>query len=162
MTLEQAVWVDPGRMSGEPCFRGTRLPVQQLFDWLADGVPLDEFLRDFALDPRAADTVLRVGAAGVCEEPGLRLPHLTPTFVKVLLDVGISPRLRLPLQQALDDAPVESAVFNQWRTLRDDQLLALASLQPAGLSLATAKLILHPPCRATQLSVLDNPFEFTK
>ena len=46
--------------------------------------------------------------------------------MKVLLDVGISPRLRLPLQQALDDAPVESAVFNQWRTLRDDQLLAQA------------------------------------
>ena len=66
MTLEQAVWVDPGRMSGEPCFRGTRLPVQQLFDWLADGVPLDEFLRDFDLDPRAADAVLRVGAAGAC------------------------------------------------------------------------------------------------
>ena len=48
--------------------------------------------------------------------------------MKVLLDVGISPRLRLPLQEALDDAPVESAIFNQWRTLRDDELLAQASL----------------------------------
>ena len=47
--------------------------------------------------------------------------------MKVLLDVGISPRLRLPLQEALDGAPVESAVFNQWRTLRDDQLLAQAN-----------------------------------
>lgn len=47
--------------------------------------------------------------------------------MKVLLDVGISPRLRLPLQDALDDVPVETAVFNQWRTLRDDQLLAQAS-----------------------------------
>ena len=65
MTLEQAVWVDPARMSGAPCFRGTRLPVQQLFDWLSDGVPLDEFLRDFEIDPRAADAVLRAGAAGV-------------------------------------------------------------------------------------------------
>ena len=42
MALEQAVWVDPARMSGAPCFRGTRLPVQQLFDWLSDGVPLDD------------------------------------------------------------------------------------------------------------------------
>ena len=66
MALEQAVWINPGRMSGEPCFRSTRLPVQQLFDWLSDGVPLDEFLRDFDIDPRAADAVLRVGAAGVC------------------------------------------------------------------------------------------------
>ena len=42
VTLEEAVWVDPDRMSGAPCFRGSRLPVQQLFDWLADGVPLLE------------------------------------------------------------------------------------------------------------------------
>lgn len=42
MTLEEAVWVDPDRMSGVPCFRGSRVSVQQLFDWLADGVPLDE------------------------------------------------------------------------------------------------------------------------
>ena len=66
MALEQAVWVDPARMSGVPCFRGTRLPVQQLFDWLSDGIPLDEFLRDFQIDPRAAAAVLRAGAAGVC------------------------------------------------------------------------------------------------
>ena len=65
MTLEEAVWIDPGRMSGTPCFRGTRLPVQQLFDWLADGVPLDEFVRDFEIDPRAAAAVLRVGSAAV-------------------------------------------------------------------------------------------------
>ncbi len=65
MTLEEAVWIDPGRMSGTPCFRGTRLPVQQLFDWLADGVSLDQFVRDFGIDPRAAAAVLRVGSAAV-------------------------------------------------------------------------------------------------
>lgn len=37
MPLAEAVWVDPARMSGVPCFRGTRLPVQQLFDWIEDG-----------------------------------------------------------------------------------------------------------------------------
>ena len=62
MTLEDAVWVDPDRMSGEPCFRDSRLPVQHLFDWLADGVPLDEFVEDFRIDRRAAEAVLR--AAG--------------------------------------------------------------------------------------------------
>ena len=61
MSLEEAVWVDPGRMSGTPCFRGTRVPVQQLFDWLADGVELDQFLDDFQVDPRAAEAVLREG-----------------------------------------------------------------------------------------------------
>ena len=65
MSLEEAVWVDPGRMSGTPCFRGTRVPIQQLFDWLADGVELDQFLEDFEVDPRAADAVLREGCSAV-------------------------------------------------------------------------------------------------
>ena len=66
MQLEEAVWVDPARMSGVSCFRGTRLPVQQLFDWIEDGVPVDEFLRDFQIDPRAVAAVLRAGASAVC------------------------------------------------------------------------------------------------
>ena len=65
MSLEEAVWVDPARMSGVPCFRGTRLPVQQLFDWIEDGVALDRFVRDFRIDPRAAEAVLRAGASAV-------------------------------------------------------------------------------------------------
>ena len=47
MPLAEAVWVDPARMSGVHCFLGTRLPVQQLFDWIEDGVPPDEFLSEF-------------------------------------------------------------------------------------------------------------------
>ena len=66
MQLEEAVWIDPARMSGVPCFRGTRLPVQQLFDWIEDGVPVDEFQRDFQIDPRAVAAVLRAGATAVC------------------------------------------------------------------------------------------------
>ena len=66
MRLEEAVWVDPARVSGAPCFRGTRLPVQQLFDWLADGTPLEEFVRDFDVDPKAVAAVLRAGGAAVC------------------------------------------------------------------------------------------------
>ena len=63
MTLEEAVWVDPDRMSGAPCFRGSRLPVQHLFDWLADGVPLDDFVGEFRIDRRAAEAVLRAAGA---------------------------------------------------------------------------------------------------
>lgn len=68
MTLEQAVWVDPGRMSGAPCFRGGRLPVQQLFDWLADGASLDEFIEDFRIDRAAAELVLRTAGAQFCRQ----------------------------------------------------------------------------------------------
>ena len=35
------------RLSGAPVFAGTRVPVQNLFDYLQAGDPLDEFLADF-------------------------------------------------------------------------------------------------------------------
>lgn len=38
---------DPARMGGTPCFTGTRVPVQTLFEFLEDGAPLDEFLTSF-------------------------------------------------------------------------------------------------------------------
>ena len=81
MTLEEAVWVDPDRMSGTPCFRGSRLPVQQLFDWLADGVPLDEFVEDFRIGRRAAEVVLRAAGTEFSErsaEINVVAPAQTP------------------------------------------------------------------------------------
>jgi len=42
--LEELVWVDPDRLSGAPCFRGTRIPAQMLIDHLTAGFSLDEFL----------------------------------------------------------------------------------------------------------------------
>ncbi len=44
---ESFVWVDPERMGGTPCFRGTRVPVDHLFDYLEAGNTLAEFLDDF-------------------------------------------------------------------------------------------------------------------
>lgn len=38
---------DPEIMSGTPVFEGTRVPVGNLFDYLAGGEPLSEFLEDF-------------------------------------------------------------------------------------------------------------------
>jgi uncharacterized protein (DUF433 family) len=42
--LEEVVWVYPDRMSGSPCFRGTRIPIHMLIEHLAAGFSLDEFL----------------------------------------------------------------------------------------------------------------------
>ena len=41
------VWVDPDRLSGATCFLGTRCPVDALFNNLASGLSLDEFLDCF-------------------------------------------------------------------------------------------------------------------
>jgi len=41
------VWINPNRVSGTPCFYRTRVPVQNLFDSLAAGETLDDFLDGF-------------------------------------------------------------------------------------------------------------------
>ena len=41
------IWVDPDRMSGAPCFEGTRVPVDSLFTNLEGGLSLDEYLDCF-------------------------------------------------------------------------------------------------------------------
>jgi len=42
--LSKVLWVDPERMSGMPCFAGTRVPVQMLLDHLKHGDTIDDFL----------------------------------------------------------------------------------------------------------------------
>jgi len=41
------VSIDPEIMSGTPVFAGTRVPVQNLFDYIEGGEGLNEFLDDF-------------------------------------------------------------------------------------------------------------------
>lgn len=41
------VSIDPERQSGKPCFVGTRVPIQDLWDYLAGGESLDNFLDSF-------------------------------------------------------------------------------------------------------------------
>ena len=41
------IWINPNRVSGTPCFYGTRVPVKNLFDSLASGESLDDFLDGF-------------------------------------------------------------------------------------------------------------------
>jgi len=44
---EVPIWVDPERLSGAPCFTGTRVPVDSLFTNLESGLSLDEYLDCF-------------------------------------------------------------------------------------------------------------------
>ena len=53
---------DSGILGGKPAFRGTRLPVQSLFDYLADGLSLDYFVETFpSVTREQATAVLRYG-----------------------------------------------------------------------------------------------------
>ena len=47
MNIKDVVNINPERMSGTPCFTGTRVPVEFLFEHLEKGETLDEFLDQF-------------------------------------------------------------------------------------------------------------------
>jgi uncharacterized protein (DUF433 family) len=51
--MAHAITGDPETMHGVPVFRGTRVPVQTLFDYLEGGDTLDEFLEGFPTVSRA-------------------------------------------------------------------------------------------------------------
>ena len=52
---------DPEILGGTPCFRGTRVPIDSLIDYLEAGDTLDEFLDNFP-------SVTREGAISALEE----------------------------------------------------------------------------------------------
>lgn len=59
---EGLVVSDSSVLGGKPVFQGTRLPVQSLFDYLADGLSLDYFLETFpSVNREKAVAVLKYG-----------------------------------------------------------------------------------------------------
>jgi uncharacterized protein (DUF433 family) len=60
MKATDFVEVNPKKMSGTAVFRGTRVPIQNLFDCLEDGDTLEQFLEQFP-------TVTREQVSGVLE-----------------------------------------------------------------------------------------------
>jgi uncharacterized protein (DUF433 family) len=60
---------DPGILGGKPVFRGTRLPVETLFEYLADGQTLDYYLETFPSVAREQVlAVLRYGQQRIEQE----------------------------------------------------------------------------------------------
>ncbi len=47
MSKENVIEVDPEKMGGTPIFRGTRVPIQNFFDYLEGGDTVEIFLVDF-------------------------------------------------------------------------------------------------------------------
>jgi uncharacterized protein (DUF433 family) len=47
MELRDLILIDSETLGGQPVFKGTRVPIETLFDHLEAGVSLDEFLDDF-------------------------------------------------------------------------------------------------------------------
>ena len=51
--VAKAITKDPATMHGTPVFRGTRVPVQTLFDYFEAGDTLEDFLEGFPTVSRA-------------------------------------------------------------------------------------------------------------
>jgi uncharacterized protein (DUF433 family) len=69
--LAPYISVNPGRMHGEPCFAGTRVPIQTLFDHLEVEGGLAQFLQGFPNVSREhAVAVIGLASRGLLE--GLR------------------------------------------------------------------------------------------
>jgi uncharacterized protein (DUF433 family) len=63
------VWINRERMSGAPCFYGTRVPIQNLFDYLEGGDPMSEFLDGFpGVTREQAVAVLELASTGLLAE----------------------------------------------------------------------------------------------
>jgi uncharacterized protein (DUF433 family) len=66
--LDEAIWVNPERVSGTPCFRGTRVPVQSLIDLLEAAETIDDFLQLYpAVSRQQVMTVLDFANSQIVE-----------------------------------------------------------------------------------------------
>ncbi len=43
----ERVWIDPDRQHGEPCIKGTRIPVRMVIGSLADGMTSEEVIKAY-------------------------------------------------------------------------------------------------------------------
>lgn len=65
----ELIWKDKDRMSGAPCIQGTRIRVQDLFDWLASGESVESFLETYPhVERDKVVGILRLAEAGLLKD----------------------------------------------------------------------------------------------
>ena len=68
MKKGSVVKIDPGIMSGTPCFAGTRVPVRSLIDYIEGGETLDGFLEQFPTVSRKQAVMYLEESAAILEK----------------------------------------------------------------------------------------------
>ncbi len=81
-TTSPTIVSDSEILGGTPVFDGTRVPVQNLLDYLSEGHDLDEFLDDFpsVQKRQAQEAILVVGEGAGEAAPLTRLDGARPAF----------------------------------------------------------------------------------
>lgn len=49
MNYRDIITIEPGKRGGKPCIRGMRITVDDVLDYLAPGMTVDEILDDFPI-----------------------------------------------------------------------------------------------------------------
>jgi len=67
-SARSVVLIDPDILSGTPCFAGTRVPVQTLWDYLKAGDRIADFLEDFpTVTHEQVDAVIDIAGEAVAQ-----------------------------------------------------------------------------------------------
>ncbi len=68
-SVDNVIEIDPEKMHGTPVFRGTRVPIQNLFDYVEGGDSVERFLDHFPTVARSqAIAVLELSRSKVLDE----------------------------------------------------------------------------------------------
>ena len=62
---KKLIWQDSDRVSGAICFYGTRIPVSFLFDYLERNESIEDFARDYRVDPDVARQIVHLAGQGL-------------------------------------------------------------------------------------------------
>ncbi|TLU85895.1 MAG: DUF433 domain-containing protein [Chlorobium sp.] len=73
MQTHDRITIDPNICHGKPCIRGLRYPVENVLEWLAGGMSIDDILCDYE-DLERADILATLAYAA-------RLAHVKSTKV---------------------------------------------------------------------------------
>jgi uncharacterized protein (DUF433 family) len=69
MNMSDMITVDPDILGGTPLFKGPRVPVKTLFEYLGDGLSLDYFVETFpSVTREQAGAVLKLGLQRIDDE----------------------------------------------------------------------------------------------
>ncbi len=62
MSIREIITIDAEVQGGQPVFKGTRVPVESLFDHLEAGISMNEFLDDFPTVTKEQAVALLIAA----------------------------------------------------------------------------------------------------
>jgi len=71
MKINDVITSDPEILSGTPVFKGTRVPVKNLFDYLEAGDSLDRFIEDFDYIPKESVVAILKFTEKIFDQPSV-------------------------------------------------------------------------------------------